>query len=149
MDQAERAYNSALDQADQIAQAVSLYPLQIKEAESSLVSAKARLSVASTNLSRCTVKAPFDARIKSVSLETGQYATPGQTVLTLADDRILEIQIPLDSRDARHWLQFESQAYSQSPTAWFACSPILCCLCAWRAIWVCWCWTACRRPNVC
>lgn len=120
MDQAERAYNSTQDQADQIAQAVSLYPLQIKEAESSLVSARARLSIAATNLSRCTVKAPFDARIKSVALETGQYATPGQTVLTLADDRVLEIQVPLDSRDARHWLQFEPQAGNHSPTAWFA-----------------------------
>lgn len=120
MDQAERAYNTARDQADQIAQAVSLYPLQIKEAESSLVSAKARLSLAATNLSRCTVKAPFGARIKSVALETGQFVSPGQTVLTLADDTILEIQVPLDSRDARHWLQFEAPASDGMTTAWFA-----------------------------
>lgn len=120
VDQSERAYNAALDQADQIAQAVSLYPLQIREAESSLMSARARLSMAATNLSRCTVKAPFDARIKSVSLETGQFVSPGQGALTLADDTLLEIQVPLDSRDARNWLQFETPPNDRLPTAWFA-----------------------------
>ena len=120
LDQAERTYNSASDQADQMAQAVTLYPLQIREAESSLMSARARLSMAATNLSRCTVKAPFDARIKSVSLETGQFVSLGQTVLTLADDTLLEIQVPLDSRDVRDWLQFETPAADRLPTAWFA-----------------------------
>ncbi len=120
VDQAERAYNGALDQADQISQAVSLYPLQIREAESSLLSAQARLAVAETNLSRCTVKAPFDARIKSVSVETGQYVSPGQNILTLADDTVLEFLVSLDSRDARYWLQFETPANDRPPTAWFA-----------------------------
>jgi multidrug efflux pump subunit AcrA (membrane-fusion protein) len=127
MDQAERAYNSSLDQADQMAQAVTLYPLQIQEAESSLMSAQARLLVAETNLSRCTIRAPFHARIKSVSVETGQYAAPGQNLLTLADDTVLEIQVPLDSRDARNWLQFETPAVDRTPTAWFArLKPVAC-----------------------
>jgi len=127
VDQAERAYNSALDQADQMEQAVSLYPLQIKEAESSLVSAKARLAMAATNLSRSTVKSPFEARIKMVALETGQFVSPGQHVLTLADDTMLEIQVPLDSRDARKWLQFKSPSGDRAPTAWFAgLQPVSC-----------------------
>lgn len=120
MDQAERAYNTTSDQADQMAQAVSLYPLQIKEAQSSLASAAARLSMAETSLSRCTVKAPFDARMKSVSVETGQFASPGENVLILADDSVLEIQVPLDSRDARSWLQFETPENNRTPAAWFA-----------------------------
>ncbi len=127
VDQAEQAFNRALDQADQMAQAVSLYPLQIREAESSLVSAKARLAVAETNLARCTVSTAFDARIKSVTLETGQYVSSGQNVLTLADDTILEIQVPLDSRDARRWLQFETPVANLDATAWFAdLTPVEC-----------------------
>jgi len=118
IDQAERAYNSALDQADQISQAVSLYPLQIREAESSLASTRARLSVAETNLSRCAITSPFNARIQSVTVETGQFVSPGQNVLTLVDDTVLEIQVSLDSRDARHWLQFDPVSDRQ-PTAWF------------------------------
>ena len=120
VDQAERAYNAARDQADQMAQAVSLYPLQIKEAESSLISAKARRSIAATNLSRCTVPAPFDARIKTAAVEVGQFISPGQDVLTLADDSVLEIQVPLDSRDARQWLQFEAPVVNQATSAWFS-----------------------------
>ena len=119
VDQAERAYNSAADQADAMAQAVSLYPLQIREAESSLTSARARLDVARTNLARCEVKAPFTARIKAVNLETGQYVTSGTPALTLADDTVLEIQVPLDSRDARNWLQFENAPGDSQTTAWF------------------------------
>ena len=118
VDQAERAYNGATDQADGMAQAVSLYPLQVREAQSSLLAAQARLARAETNLARCLVRTPFDARIKSVNLENGQYVTPGQQVLTLADDTVLEIQVPLDSRDARQWLQFDPAADGRS-TAWF------------------------------
>ncbi|MBR9987097.1 MAG: HlyD family efflux transporter periplasmic adaptor subunit [Desulfosarcina sp.] len=126
IDQAERAYNSALDQADQISQAVSLYPLQIREAESSLSSTRARLSVAESNLSRCAITSPFNARIQSVTVETGQFVSPGQNVLTLVDDSVLEIQVSLDSRDARNWLQFEPASEGQ-PTAWFGnLSPVEC-----------------------
>ncbi len=120
VDQAERAYNSALDLADQMAQAVSLYPLQIREAESSLASAVARRFMAETNLDRCAISAPFDARIKTVSLETGQFVSPGQLVLSLADDSVLEIQVPLSSTDARDWLLFDPVAPGQSTTAWFS-----------------------------
>ena len=131
VDQAERTYNAALDQADQMAQAVSLYPLQIKEAESSLASARARRSIAATNLSRCTVNAPFDARIKSVALEVGQFIAPGQDVLTLADDSVLEIQVPLDSSDVRQWLQFEEPTADRPASAWFSGLQAVACTIRW------------------
>ncbi|MBC2743713.1 MAG: hypothetical protein HGJ93_11875 [Desulfosarcina sp.] len=53
-------------------------------------------------------------------MEAGQFVSPGQNILTLADDTLLEIQVPLDSRDARNWLQFETPASDRLPTAWFA-----------------------------
>jgi len=77
------------------------------------------LETAETNLERCEVRAPFNARIKSVSLEKDQYVTPGQNVLTLADDAVLEIQVPLDSRDARKWLRF-SKENTNGKSTWFA-----------------------------
>ncbi len=76
------------------------------------------LETAETSLERCEVRAPFNARIKSVSLEKGQYVTPGQNVLTLADDTVLEIQVSLDSRDARKWLRF-SKDKTNGKNAWF------------------------------
>ncbi|MCP4350335.1 MAG: efflux RND transporter periplasmic adaptor subunit [Desulfobacterales bacterium] len=118
VDAAEKAYNAAVDQADQMAQAVEIYPIRIKENESSLASARSRLATAETNLKRCKVVAPFDGRVKEVSLEAGQYVSPGQNVVTLADDSVLEIHIPLDSRDARKWLRFNEDRH-QEKTAWF------------------------------
>ncbi|MDM8523600.1 biotin/lipoyl-binding protein [Desulfococcaceae bacterium HSG8] len=117
VDRAEQAFNAAADQADQMAQTVQLYPIRIREAESSLSAARAGLSIARVNLKRCEVRAPFDGRVKEVALETGQYVTPGLSVLTLADDSVLEMRVPLDSRDARKWLLFSNENHKK--TAWF------------------------------
>jgi multidrug efflux system membrane fusion protein len=106
VENAEQGYNSAADLAAQMARALSLYPIQIGEAKSTLAAAESRLSVAEANLSRCRVRAPFQARVKSADIEVDQFVAPGKAVLTLADDRILEIQVPLDSREARRWLTF-------------------------------------------
>ena len=107
VDKAEQAYNAAADAADQMARMIALYPIQIKEAQSGLASARARLTVAEINLKRCKVAAPFKGRVKSVALEINQFVSPGQNVLTLADDSVLEIRVPIDSRDARKWLMFK------------------------------------------
>ncbi len=107
MEQAERGYNQTVDQTDQMASAVALYPARIKEAQSSLASVKARQNLAKTNLERCKVSAPFTGRIKMVNIEPGQYVAPGQGIITMADDSQLEIQVALDSQDARKWLSVE------------------------------------------
>ena len=98
VESAEKAMLSAADLTNQISQV---------------------LETAETNLERCEVRAPFNARIKSVSLEKSQYVTPGQNIITLADDSVLEIQVPLDSRDARKWLRFNVEKTNRK-TAWFA-----------------------------
>ena len=117
VDMAEQAYNNAFNMAAQLKEAVDIYPIQIKETESGLASAEAALEKAEINLERCTVAAPFNARIKQVSLEKDQYVMPGAGVLTLADDSILEIQVSLDSNDARKWLKFTDV---EEKTAWLS-----------------------------
>jgi len=126
VDAAERSANQAADAADQLGQAVLLYPIRIREAESSLAAAEANRITAEVNLERCEVRAPFRGRVKAVSLEKGQYVAPGQTVLTLADDSVLEILVPLDSRDARKWLRFDKEL-GREGTAWFrGLEPVQC-----------------------
>jgi len=117
VDQAEQTCNNATDQQEQMAKAVELYPLQIKEAESSLLSAKSRMATAKIRLERCTLTAAFKARIKDVSVEEGQYVSPGVSVITLSDDSVLEIQVPLDSRDVNKWLPFDDISNNAS-NAW-------------------------------
>ncbi len=126
VDAAEQAMNSAIDRYDQMAQMLALYPIQISEARSGLAAAQAQLEIARIRLERCEVRAPFNGRVKTVTLETGQYITPGPPVVTLADDSVLEIHVPLDSRDARQWLRFKANA-SLNQTAWFAhLQPVKC-----------------------
>ncbi|CAB5132953.1 RND efflux system, membrane fusion protein [Olavius algarvensis associated proteobacterium Delta 3] len=119
VERAEQAYNTASDQAAQMAVSVTLYPIRIKEAQSSLAAARARLVAADANLERAQVRALFDGRLKAVSIENGEYVSPGKPALTLADDSILEIQVPIDSRDARQWLRFDAPP-SGGQTAWFS-----------------------------
>ncbi len=117
VDQAEQSYNNYSDQQEQMAKTVELYPLQIKETESSLMAARSRMETAKIRLERCTVRAPFNGRVKSVSIEKGQYVSPGMSVITLADDSVLEILVPLDSRDANEWLSFNDDKSNVS-NAW-------------------------------
>jgi multidrug efflux pump subunit AcrA (membrane-fusion protein) len=120
VDAAERAYNGAVDLVDQMDRAIAVYPIQIQELSDSLDSARARMEIAEINLERTRLTAPFDARIVEVHIEKDQYVAPGAPVplLTLSDDSVLEISVPLDSRDARQWLRFNGSR-SADETAWF------------------------------
>ncbi len=126
VDRTEQAYNATVDQADQMARALALYPLQIQEVNSGIEAAKARFAIAEVNLLRCRVTSPFTGRIKNASVEIGQFVTPGQPLVTLADDTLLEIQISLAAEDARQWLLFEHNQ-SENQTTWFSKpTPVAC-----------------------
>lgn len=138
VDTAEQAWNATQDAYDLLDQAVNLYPLRIEEARSAIASSKAYLETAEIDLARTEVVAPFDARVKSVNLEVGQLvgptggATSGGPALELADDSVLEISVPLDSREARRWLRFDGQnASSASDVAWFSNLHPVTCMIRW------------------
>jgi RND family efflux transporter MFP subunit len=118
VDNSEMAYNSANDAYAQLSQSVDLFPIRINEAEDGLASSEAMARLSKTNLERTKVSVPFDARVKTVTLEQGQYVSTGMPVLTLANDSILEISVSLDSKLASTWLDFE-KAGDASNTAWF------------------------------
>ncbi|MCK5069311.1 MAG: efflux RND transporter periplasmic adaptor subunit [Desulfocapsa sp.] len=107
----EKAEKSANSSADRFA--------QVKQA---MVRAEIKLE-------RCKVFAPFTCRITSKKIEKGQYVAPGKIVLGLADDSLLELEVPLDSRDAFKWLQFTESGGDMASTseAWFAgLKPVSC-----------------------
>ena len=119
-------FSKADDALDQVEQAVELYPLRIREAESGLDAALAQVDKADLALERTEVRAPFDARVKMAQVEVGQCVAPGVPVLILANDAVLEISVSLDSRDARSWLRF-SEAEPPGELSWFgALEPVQC-----------------------
>ena len=73
VERAEMAFNQAQDAYDLLGQAVELYPIRIREAEAGLDAAGAALELANTRLERTEIRAPFQARIREVRVELGQY----------------------------------------------------------------------------
>ncbi len=100
----EKAEQSANNSADRLA--------QVRQA----------MIRAEIKLERCRVLAPFTCRITSKKIEKDQYVSPGKIVLGLADDSVLELEVPVDSRDAFQWLQFTDTKNDDGAVAeaWFA-----------------------------
>jgi len=71
---------------------------QLKDAQAKLKSARASLDEARLNLERSEIRAPFDGRIRSRSVDVGQVVSPGVRVAEIyAIDRV-EIRLPLTDR---------------------------------------------------
>lgn len=117
LDATERDYNDAREIAGQMVRSIAIYPIRIREAKQELASARANLDAAEAELGKCEVNAPFDGRVANVDLEAGEYVSPGQNLVTLADDSILEIHVPLDSEEAGRWLPFKKASGKNG--AWF------------------------------
>ncbi len=126
VDVQEQAYNAAIDAADQLAQIVQVYPMRIAEADAQLASARARLDLAEIDAKRTKLLAPFTGRVTANSVEVGQYISPGRELVTLANDAVLEISVPLPAKDVRDWIQYKS-APVHPGRAWFsAVEPVEC-----------------------
>ncbi|GAB6094354.1 hypothetical protein JCM14469_06060 [Desulfatiferula olefinivorans] len=87
------------------------------------------IDTAEMNLTRCTVRAPFNARVSESRVEAGQYVVPGQPLFTLVDDSRLEVTVSLDSRDARRFLQFDPEKNPVKP--WFSTLKNVPCAVSW------------------
>ena len=62
--------------------------------------AKAALTVAQAQLAQATLAAPFDGTVVSVDIQVGEYAQPGQVIITLASLNNLRVETTdLSERD--------------------------------------------------
>ncbi|WPD22987.1 MAG: efflux RND transporter periplasmic adaptor subunit [Candidatus Electrothrix scaldis] len=97
---------STVEKGEQAVNAINNQIIQIKKT----------IDQAKLQLSRCVIRAPFTGRITELFVDQGEYVTVGKNLLTLTDDSDLEVQVPLDSRDAVQWLRFQAKNDGQS---WF------------------------------
>lgn len=81
-----------------------LYAPQLKNARAALLSARASLRQAELDLQRTVLRAPFNAVIRSESVDLGQYVRAGTSVAMLAGTDQAEIVVPLPL-DELAWLQ--------------------------------------------
>ncbi len=97
---------SSVEQAERTVNSIQTQIVQMEQA----------LRQAKLYLSRCLIRAPFTGRITELFAEQDEYVSPGKNLVTLTNDNDLEIQVPLDSREALKWLRFQP---SQQEGSWF------------------------------
>ncbi len=85
---------------------------------------------AEIQLGRCLLRAPFTGRVGWTGVEADEYVTPGKKMITLIDDSILEVKVPLDSRDAARWLRLRDREQSDGQH-WFARPEPVACTVIW------------------
>jgi RND family efflux transporter MFP subunit len=77
---------------------------QLAAARAALDGAKADLDKARLNLERTEIRAPFDGRISSKSVDLGQFITMGQRLARMFSVEAAEIMVPLEDVDLR-WIE--------------------------------------------
>jgi len=67
----------------------------VNSAKAELISAKATLAQAKAKLGHTSVRAPFDLQIRSETVESGQFVSPGQTLMQVFGTAEAEVSVPL------------------------------------------------------
>jgi RND family efflux transporter MFP subunit len=79
-----------------------VYEPQVANARANLAAAKAALGQAELDLKRTRVVAPFDCRVRSESVDAGQYLRAGVEVARVAGTARAEVVVPLPLEELRH-----------------------------------------------
>ncbi len=80
-----------------------LYEPQLKNARAALSSMRAELKVRQLDIKRTKIFAPFNCRIKSESVDPGQYVTAGKSAGMISGTDIAEVIVPIPMQDLQ-WL---------------------------------------------
>ncbi len=72
---------------------------QTASALAKLEAERANLKKAELNLARTRIMAPFNGRVASENVDTGQYVTPGQSMAVLYGTDTAQIVVPLEDQD--------------------------------------------------
>jgi membrane fusion protein (multidrug efflux system) len=80
--------------------------LEVSEAE--VAKAKAELAANGVLLSKCTIAAPFSGRVAEQKVREQQFVQPGQALLDILDDSVLELEFIVPSR----WLAWLKAGYA-------------------------------------
>lgn len=94
LDAAQKTYssNKRLDELHSIGKV----ELDVSEAE--VNKAKADVAATSVLLSKCVIPAPFSGRVAEQKAREQQYVQPGQALLDILDDSVLELEFIVPSR---------------------------------------------------
>ncbi len=72
---------------------------QLQAAMANVLSAEAGLEKAKLALERASIKAPFDGRVLSKSVDVGQVVTPSTSLATIYATDYVEVRLPIKNKD--------------------------------------------------
>lgn len=81
-----------------LAEVNSVGRLELEVSEAEVSKARAELASSSAVLSKCVVVAPFAGRIAEQKIREQQFAQPGQALLDIIDDSVLELEFIVPSK---------------------------------------------------
>ena len=93
---------AVLEQSHQQVQQASHNVTTLKPLEGQVSGKQAAIDTAKYNLDNCRVVAPFDARVTNLTISQGAYATAGQHIFTLIDNRTWWILANFRETQLRH-----------------------------------------------
>lgn len=72
--------------------------LEADVGEANAEKARAKLAAAQAVVSKCTVNAPFSGRVVEQKVRSQQFVQPGQALLDILDDSVLELELVVPSK---------------------------------------------------
>ena len=90
-----------------LAELNSIGKVELETSEAEAAKNRAEVSAMATMLGKCSIAAPFAGRVAEQKIREQQYAQPGQALLDIIDDSVLELEFIVPSR----WLAWLKPGY--------------------------------------
>lgn len=81
-----------------LAELNSIGRVEVELSEAEVIKNRAEVSATATMLAKCSIAAPFSGRIAEQKAREEQYVQPGQALLEIIDDSVLELEFIVPSR---------------------------------------------------
>ena len=92
------AANTTWNANKQLAALNSVGKVELEVSEAEVMKNKAEVSAMRTMLDKCTISAPFSGRVADQKVREQQYVQPGQAMLEIIDDSVLELEFIVPSK---------------------------------------------------
>jgi RND family efflux transporter MFP subunit len=81
-----------------LAELGSIGKVELQVSESEVMKNRAEVASMNTLLSKCSIAAPFSGRVSEQKVREQQYVQPGQAILEIIDDSVLELEFLVPSK---------------------------------------------------
>jgi len=109
IDREERNFLQQKQQLQQLENTLSLIPSKRKALDAALAVHQAHQKQARIDLTKTTLKAPFDCRLGDVNIEAGQFVRAGQSLFSAHGTAVAEVEARFGVEELRHLLSQPKQ----------------------------------------